>query len=89
MDQVREILRYYHYSIRTGKAYVRWILQIIHFHKKQHPINLGKSEIEAFLSYLASECHVAAATKNQAMNAILFLYKEKGGAGLGSRSEFF
>ncbi len=75
MDQVREVLRYHHYSIRTEKAYVRWILQFIHFHKKQHPKNLGKSEIEAFLSYLASERHVAAATQNQAMNAILFLYK--------------
>ena len=75
MDQVREVLRYHHYSIRTEEAYVRWILQFIRFHHKQHPKNLGKTEIEGFLSYLASERHVAAATQNQAMNAIIFLYK--------------
>ncbi len=75
MDQVREVLRYHHYSIRTEEAYVRWILQFIHFHKKQHPKNLGKTEIENFLSYLATDRQVAAATQNQAMNAIIFLYK--------------
>lgn len=75
MDQVREVLRYHHYSIRTEEAYVRWILQFIRFHNKKHPKILGKEEIESFLSYLATERHVAAATQNQAMNAILFLYK--------------
>ena len=75
MDQVREVLRYHHYSIRTEEAYVRWILQYIHFNNKQHPKDIGKNEIERFLSYLASERNVAAATQNQAMNAILFLYK--------------
>jgi integron integrase len=75
MDQVREVLRYHHYSIRTEEAYVRWILQYIRFNEKQHPKDLGKAEIERFLSYLASERHVAAATQNQALNAILFLYK--------------
>ena len=75
MDQVREVLRYHHYAIRTEEAYVRWILQYIHFHQKRHPKDLGKVEIERFLSYLASERNVAAATQNQAMNAILFLYK--------------
>ena len=75
MDQVREVLRYHHYSIRTEEAYVRWILQFIRFHNKQHPKDLGKTEIENFLSYLATDRQVAAATQNQAMNAIVFLYK--------------
>ncbi len=75
MDQVREVLRYHHYSFRTEETYVRWILQFIRFHNKQHPKDLGKTEIENFLSYLATDRQVAAATQNQAMNAIVFLYK--------------
>ena len=75
MDQVREVLRYHHYSYRTEETYIRWILQFIHFNNKQHPKDMGKMEIEQFLSYLASNRKVAAATQNQAMNALLFLYK--------------
>lgn len=76
LDQVRERIRLKHYSIRTEKTYLAWIRRFILFHDKRHPRDLGKSEVEAFLTHLAVERHVAASTQNQALNAILFLYKE-------------
>lgn len=76
MDQVREVLRFHHYSYNTEKSYVSWILQYIRFHKKKHPKDMGKHEVEAFLSYLATERGVSASTQNQAFNAILFLYRQ-------------
>lgn len=76
MDQVREVLRYHHYSIRTEQSYVKWILAFIRFHNKRHPSELGKPEIEAFLSDMAVNKNYAASTQNLAMNAILFLYKQ-------------
>jgi integron integrase len=75
MDQVREVLRYHHYAIRTEQAYVGWILQFIRFNGKRHPTQMRKPEIERFLSHLAMNRNVAPSTQNQAMNAILFLYK--------------
>lgn len=75
MDQLREVLRYHHYAIRTERAYVSWALRFIRFHNKKHPKNMGKVEIEAFLSHLAINRNVAAATQNQAFNAIVFLYE--------------
>lgn len=76
LDQVREVMRYHHYGQRTEEAYIYWIKQFIFFHHKQHPKEMGKSEIEAFLSHLAVEKDVAASTQNQAFNALLFLYKQ-------------
>jgi len=76
MDQVREVLRYHHYGKRTEEAYVRWIKGFIYFHNKQHPKDMGKAEIEAYLSHLAVNKNVAASTQNQAFNALLFLYKQ-------------
>lgn len=76
MDQVREVLRYHHYGKRTEEAYVRWIKGFICFHNKQHPKDMGKTDIEAYLSYLAVKQNVAASTQNQAFNALLFLYKQ-------------
>jgi integron integrase len=77
MDQVREVLRYYHYSYRTEQSYTAWILQYIKFYGGQtHPKKLGKYEVERFLSYLAEKRHVAAATQKQALNALVFLYKK-------------
>jgi len=76
MDQVREVLRYHHYGKRTEEAYVRWIRGFIYFHNKQHPKDMGKADIEAYLSYLAVEQNVAASTQNQAFSALLFLYKQ-------------
>jgi integron integrase len=76
MDQVREVLRYHHYGLRTEESYVRWIKQFIHFNGTRHPNEMGKSEIERFLSHLAINKNVAASTQNQALNAIVFLYKK-------------
>ena len=76
MDQVREVLRYHHYALKTEKAYVGWIKQFILFNEKRHPKDMGKDEIERFLSHLAINRNVAVATQNQAFNAILFLYKK-------------
>ena len=77
MDQVREVLRYHHYAIRTEQSYTKWILAFIHFHgNKKHPKVMGKAEIEAFLSDLALNKNCARSTQNQALNAIVFLYKK-------------
>lgn len=76
MDQVHEVLRYHHYAIRTEEAYVNWILKFIKFNGTRHPKEMGKKEIERFLSHLAINRKVAVSTQNQAFNAILFLYKD-------------
>lgn len=76
LDQVRERVRLKHYSIRTEKTYLAWIRRFILFHDKRHPKNMGKPEVEAFLTDLAVNRQVAASTQNQALNAVLFLYKE-------------
>ena len=74
--RVRNSIRLKHYSIRTEQAYTDWIRRYVHFHGKRHPSALGAADVEAFLSYLASEGNVAAATQNQAKAALLFLYRE-------------
>lgn len=76
LDQVRELLRVRHYSIRTEQAYVQWIRRFIVFHGMRHPNELGAEQVSAFLSHLAVQRHVAASTQNQALNAILFLYRD-------------
>jgi integron integrase len=76
LEQVREKLRYRHYSLRTERAYVDWIRRFILFHQKRHPTEMGAVEIEAFLTHLAIERNVSASTQNQALSALLFLYKE-------------
>jgi len=75
LDQVRDSLRLKHYSARTEQTYVEWIKRYILFHGKRHPTHMGGKEIETFLTHLAVERHVATATQNQALSAILFLYK--------------
>jgi integron integrase len=75
LDQVREAIRTRHYSLRTEKAYVHWIKRFIFFHSKRHPSEMGETEIGQFLSSLATEAHVSASTQNQALNALLFLYR--------------
>ncbi|MGI9301711.1 MAG: phage integrase N-terminal SAM-like domain-containing protein [Gammaproteobacteria bacterium] len=70
------VIRAKRYSIRTEQAYVHWIRRFILFHKKRHPAEMGAPEAEAFLSFLAVERRVAAATQNQALNAIVFLYRQ-------------
>jgi integrase len=76
LDQVRTTIRRKHYSIRTEEAYVDWIKRYILFHQKRHPLEMGEQEVEQFLNYLAVEKDVAAATQNQALSALVFLYRE-------------
>jgi integron integrase len=76
LDQVRDKIRFKHYSLRTETTYVSWIKQLILFHDKRHPSEIGAAEVEAFLTYLATTRHVSSSTQNQALSAILFLYRE-------------
>jgi len=76
LDQVSEVMRYYHYSKRSEESYVRWIKQFVLFNNKRHPSEMGKPEIERYLSHLAVNKNVAVATQSQALNAIVFLYKK-------------
>lgn len=76
LDQVRELIRIRHYSIRTEQAYLQWIRRFILFNEKRHPRELGADEVRAFLSDLAIRKNVAASTQNQALNAVLFLYRD-------------
>jgi integrase len=76
LEQVRQAIRRRHYSDRTEKAYAHWINRYIFFHNKRHPLEMAESEIAQFLSSLATEGRVSASTQNQALNALLFLYKE-------------
>src|SRR6266540_2838773 len=71
----REAIRSRHYSRQTEKTYWYWIRYFIYFHGKRHPGEMGAAEVTAFLSFLATERNVAAATQNQALAALLFLFK--------------
>lgn len=76
MDQVRSVMRLKHYSYSTEKVYVYWIRNFIIFNNKRHPKELGTEDIKRYLTWLAKERRVAASTQNQALNAIVFLYKK-------------
>jgi site-specific recombinase XerD len=76
LDRVREAVRARHYSRRTEKAYVAWIRRFILFHGKRHPREMGAAEVTQYLSALAVDGNVAASTQNQALSALLFLYRE-------------
>lgn len=76
LDQLRERLRYLHYSLQTEKNYVYWVRWFIRWHGLRHPKDMGAKEVEAFLSMLANERKVAPSTHRQALSALLFLYKE-------------
>jgi len=75
LDRTRRIMRRKHYAYRTEQRYLAWIRRFILFHHKRHPAHMGRLEIEAFLTHLAVKENVAAATQNQALNALLFLYR--------------
>lgn len=84
-EQVREVMRFRHYSHRTERTYWQWIARFLRFHKRagvagaaawRHPRELGGAEVVAFLSHLAAELTVSASTQNQALNALVFLYGE-------------
>lgn len=74
LDQVRERIRYLHYSLRTEEAYVHWIRAFIRFNSLRHPKDMGAPEVEAFLQFLAAERGVAPSTHNQALAALIFLF---------------
>lgn len=76
LDQVRGRIRVKHYSIRTETQYVQWIKRFILFHGKRHPNEMGALEVEAFLTHLAVAGHVSSSTQNQALSALLFLYRD-------------
>lgn len=75
LDEVRDTLRVHHYAMKTEKSYAQWIKRFILFHKKRHPLDMGKPEVEAFLTWLAVKRQVAPSTQNQALQALLFLYR--------------
>ena len=75
MRQVRDAIRVRHYSIRTEEAYLDWAKRFILFHGKRHPREMGEAEVGAFLTHLAVDRNVASSTQNQALNALVFLYK--------------
>jgi integron integrase len=76
LEQARNVIRVKHYALNTERAYLPWIKKFILFHKKRHPSSLGEREIGEFLTHLAVDRNVAAETQNQALNAIVFLYKQ-------------
>jgi integron integrase len=76
LEQARDAIRIRHYSIRTEQSYLGWMKRFILFHNKRHPAEMGEQEVTAFLSHLAVNRHVSSSTQNQALAAILFLYKE-------------
>lgn len=75
LDQLREAIRRKHYSTQTEETYVFWVKRYILFHNKRHPLEMGNTEIETFLTHLAVDQKVAASTQNQALSALLFLYR--------------
>src|SRR5690606_32937147 len=76
LDQVRHKLRLKHHAASTEKQYVSWIRRFILFHEKRHPRELGRKDVERFLTHLAVDRHVASSTQNQAFAALLFLYRD-------------
>lgn len=75
LDQVRERLRYAHYSLSTERSYVYWVRWFVRFHRLRHPREMGATEVEAFLSWLANHHGASASTHKQALSALVFLYK--------------
>ena len=76
LEQLRNRIRFRHYSLRTEGAYVHWVRRYVRFHGRRHPRELGADHVTAFLSSLANDRHVSASTQNQALSALLFLYKD-------------
>src|SRR5229473_1282096 len=76
LDQVSDIARFRHLSLRTEETYRNWIKRYIVFHGKRHPKDLNAEHVRTFLTHLAVNEHVAASTQNQAFNALLFLYRQ-------------
>lgn len=88
LNSIRQAIRLRHYSKRTEQTYIYWIRSFIHFHNKKHPSEMGEFHIEAFLSHLAIERHVAPSTQNTALNALTFMYREVLKKELGKYNQF-
>ena len=88
LDQVRQKIRYLHYSIKTEQSYIQWIRRYILFHGKRHPKEMGGGEVSSFLNYLVNKENVSASTQNQALSAIIFLYKQILDIDVGEIPEF-
>src|SRR5205807_8372699 len=76
IEQVRNVMRFKHYSLRTERTYWDWIERFIRFHAMRHPREMGEAGVGAFLTHLARDGRVAAFTHNQALSALLFLYND-------------
>lgn len=76
LDVLRDKLRLKHYSLRTEQQYVNWVRRFLRFHQHRHPREMGAAEVTAFLTDLAVAGGVSASTQNQALSALLFLYRE-------------
>lgn len=76
LDQVRDRIRRKHYSIRTEQAYLHWVKAFVRYHGLKHPASMGAAEVESFLTHLSVERHVSSSTQNQALSALLFLYRD-------------
>lgn len=87
LDQLREALRSRHYSRRTEQTYCLWVRRYIHFHNVRHPAEMAEPEINAFLTHLAVKLRVSASTQNQALSALLFLYRHVLGQQIGDLGE--
>ena len=72
LDQLRERIRYDHYSLRTEQSYVHWVRRFVHFHALRHPKEMGGVEVETFLAHLANARHVSPSTHHQALCALLY-----------------
>ncbi len=88
LDVVREVIRLKHYSYRTEQTYIDWIKRYLLYHDKKHPRQMVTQEIQDFLTHLAVNRQVAASTQNQALSALLFLYRDVLKIDLGNISEF-
>jgi len=88
LDQVRHKIRYLHYSRKTEQSYSQWIKRYILFHGKRHPKDMGSEEVVGFLNYLANKENVSASTQNQALSALVFLYKHILNSDLGELPNF-
>ena len=87
LDRLRQALRSRHYSRRTEKTYVAWVKRFIYYHNVKHPAEMAEPEINMFLTHLAVEKHVSASTQNQALSALLFLYRHVIGREVGELGE--
>src|SRR5438132_10934572 len=76
LEQVRDVMRLKHYSLRTERTYCDWITRFIRFHRMRHPAEMSEPEMAEFLTHLARNANISASTQNQALSALLFLYKE-------------